>query len=48
MVHFKADISEENAQCRTEENIKAMMSIIEPAGRGNKARRGSRHEGKEH
>lgn len=44
MVHVKPDISEENAERGAEENIKTMVSIIEPTRRSNKARRGSRHE----
>lgn len=44
MVHMKPDISEEHPDRRAEENIKAMVSVIEPARRRNKARRGSRHE----
>lgn len=48
MIHVKPDISEENPDCRTEENIKAMVSVVEPARRRNKERRGSRHERDEH
>lgn len=44
MVHVKPDISEENADRGPEENIKTMVSVIEPTRRSNKARGSSRHE----